>query len=496
VFVAKSIATRRFNSPAEPAAMNFARVSSLIVLLLCLAVTALVAGCEKPSAPPPPVAVEVVVAKPITKRIVEWDEYTGRLEPIEFVEVRARVGGYLKEIHFIEGQIIQKGDLLCVIDEKPYKSAVRRAEAALQEAKAAQGQAESELVQSVAAKEDVKAQYVLEDQRYHRAEQLVGTNAISPEEFDIRKSTLAQAKAKVESAEANIETARAAVEVAIAAVAAAEAELNTANINLGYTQVKSPISGRVSSRVVTVGNLISGGTAESTLLTTIVSLNPIHVVFDADEAAFLKYQRLSTLGKRASSRDVKNPVYLSLADEFPKFPHTGHMDFVDNRLDPNTGTMRGRAILRNDDYLLTPGLFARVRLPGSGAYEAILVSDASVISDQSDKFVYVVDGEGNIKRQTVKIGSTINGLRIVHEGLKGDEQLIIRGMQRVRPGLKAKVTEEELQIKNDEGLPDNYEPVPEAEWISREASFLPPLRSDRPVRTAGGESLRQRTASP
>lgn len=476
--------------------MNAHRALGLFVPILCVATLTSLVGCAKPAAAPPPPVVEVVVAKPIKKQIVEWDEYTARLEPIEYVEVRARVGGYLKEIHFIEGQIVQKGDLLCVIDEKPYQSAVRRAEAALQQAKAAQGEAESELTRTIAAKGEVQAQYDLEEQRYRRAEQIVGTNAISPEEFDIRKSTLAQAEAQVESADANIATAKAAVEVAIAAVATAEAELNTANINLGYTQVKSPIGGRVSSRAVTIGNLISGGTADSTLLTTIVSLNPIHVVFDADEAAFLKYQRLATLGKRESSRDVKNPVYLALADEYPKFPHTGHMDFVDNRLDPNTGTMRGRAILRNDDFMLTPGLFARVRLPGSGEYEAILVSDASVVSDQSDKFVYVVDDEGNIKRQAVKIGSTINGLRIVQEGLTGDEQLIIRGVQRVRPGLKAKVTVEELTIKRDEGLPDSYEPVPEAEWISREASFLPPSRSERPVRTVGGELLRIRAAKP
>lgn len=275
----------------SPAPLRFV---SLPIIAGLLFIFSFVVGCSKPSAPPKPTTVDVVVAQPITKRIVEWDEYTGRLEPIEFVEIRARVGGFLQEIHFEEGQIVKKGDLLCVIDEKPFASAVRRAEAAVQEARARKVEAESELLRSEAAKKEVEASYKLEEQRYHRAEQIVGTNAISQEEFDIRKSTLAQAKAQVESAEANIATTLAAIEVAAATVAAAEAELNTAHINLNYTQVKAPISGRASSRVVTKGNLISGGTAESTLLTTIVSLDPIHVSFDADEAAFLKYQRLAS----------------------------------------------------------------------------------------------------------------------------------------------------------------------------------------------------------
>lgn len=461
----------------------------LFALGAVLAVIA-TAGCRPAPPPPPSTTVDVVVAPPIAMRIVEWDEYTGRLEPIDSVDIRARVGGYLREIHFIEGDIVNKGDLLFVIDERPFASAVRRAEAAVLAAKASLGESESQLVQSEAAQKEVEASLRLEEQRFARAERIVGTNAISQEEFDIRKSTLEQARAQVDSAAANVATSRAAIEVAAASVAAAEAELNTANINLNYTKVISPISGRVSSRLVTEGNLISGGTAESTLLTTIVSLDPIHVVFDADEAAFLKYQRLATQGKRASSRDVKNPVFLSLADEYPKFPHKGHMDFVDNRLDPNTGTMRGRAILRNPDFILTPGLFARVRIPGSGEHEAILVSDASVVSDQSDKFVFVVEGDGTIRRQPIKTGGAIHGLRIVEEGLKGGEQVIIRGIQRVRPGLKAKVTTEELEIKNDEGLPDTYQPVPESEWIPRSVSYLPPSPTNRAVRMVGTQGER------
>jgi RND family efflux transporter MFP subunit len=441
---------------------SFAKITGSFVIL------SLAVGCSGGDAPPAtPPTVDVVVATPITKRIVEWDEYTGRLEAIEFVEIRARVGGFLQEVHFTEGQIIKKGDLLCIIDPRPFAAAVRRAEAALREARANESRAKTEVGRTAAEKEEAEARLVLEEQRYRRAEQLIADQTIPQEEFDIRQSSLTQARALIESSDANIATAEAAVTVATAAIGVAEAALESAQINLDYTEVRAPVSGRVSRRVVDQGNLISGGTADSTLLTTIVSLDPIHVSFDADEAAFLKYQRLAEEGKRISSRDAKNPIYLALADERPAFPHHGHMDFVDNRMDPNTGTMRGRAILRNPDLVLTPGLFARVRLPGSGSYDAILISDVAIVSDQSDQYVYVVEKDGAIRRQVIRIGPTVHGLRVVHEGLKGTERIIIRGLQRVRPGVKAKATVEELALNNDDGLPDNYEPVPESEWISR-----------------------------
>jgi RND family efflux transporter MFP subunit len=449
--------------------------AAIVALLGSIALLTLAAGCRKPAAAAAgPPTIDVVVAQPITKRIVEWDEYTGRLEPIEFVEVRARVGGYLKEIHFVEGDIVRKGDLLVVIDPKPYASAVRKAEAAVREAQARHGQAQSDLARTAAMKKEADARLSLEQQRYDRAQKLVTGNTITREEFDIRESSLAQAQAQVESAAADVVTTQASIEVAAAAVVTAEAELNTANIQLNYTNVKAPISGRVSERAVTEGNLISGGTAESTLLTTIVSLDPIHVTFDADEAAFLKYQRLAAEGSTASYREAKNPVFLALADEQPAFPHNGHMDFVDNRMDPGTGTMRGRAILRNPDFLLTPGLFARVRLPGSSEYDAVLIPDFAVQSDQSEKFVLVVEKDGAIRRQQVEVGGLNHGLRIVHKGLEGTEQVIVRGMQRVRPGLKAKTTSEQVALKEDDGLPDHFAPVPESEWISRDITYLPP----------------------
>lgn len=431
----------------------------------------LIAGCSNP--PPamtPPTTIDVKVAVPITHRIVEWDEYTARLEPIEFVEVRARVGGFLQSIHFKEGQIVKKGDLLCVIDPRPYTAELHRSEAELAEAQARETEAKSMLAQAEADKKEAVAQEILEQKRMKRAEQLLAEKAISKEDYDTRESALVQSSAAVESSGSRIESAKSAIVAATAAIGTAEAAIESAKLNLTYTEVRSPVTGRVSKRIVTEGNLVSGGTAESTLLTTIVSLDPIHCYFDADESAFLKYQRLAQSGKRGSSRDVKNPVFVALADEKPNFPHKGHMDFVDNRMDPNTGTMRGRAILRNTDLTLTPGLFARLRLPGSASYEAILIPDLSIGSDQSVKFVYVVEEDGTIRRQEVKIGPTVHGLRVIREGLKGTEKIITQGTQRVRPGMKAKSTLEKIELREDDGLPDDYQPVPESEWIKRDST--------------------------
>ena len=442
-------------------------------------------GCGSAAAPPvPPTTVDVKVAVPVVKRIVEWDEYTARLEPIEFVEVRARVGGYLQSIHFTEGQIVKKGDLLCVIDPRPYAAEVHRSEAALKEAQAREVEAKSMLAQAEAEKKEAVARQVLEQRKMKRAEQLVAEKAISKEEYDTRESELVQANAAVESSGSKIASAEAAIVAATAAIGTSDAAIETAKLNLNYTEIRAPVTGRVSRRDVTEGNLVSGGTAESTLLTTIVSLDPIHVYFDADETSFLKYQRLAETGKRGSSRDFKNPVYVALADERPKFPHKGHMDFVDNRMDPNTGTMRGRAILRNPTLSLTPGLFTRLRLPGSASYEAVLIPDLAIGSDQSEKFVYVVEQDGTIKRQEIKIGPTVHGLRVVREGLKGTEQIIVQGTQRVRPGLKAKTTLDKIELREDDGLPDDYQPVPESEWIKHDSTtnlMLKRINAERAV---------------
>jgi RND family efflux transporter MFP subunit len=428
-------------------------------------------ACQRAAPPPPPAdTIEVIAANPIVKQIVEWDEYTGRLEAIDFVSIRARVGGYLQSIHFTEGDVVQQGDLLFIIDPRPYEATVKQAEAAVRQAKAQEVESKSAVVRMHAQRREAQSQLVLEQQSYRRAEQLVSTNAISREDFDIRTAALEKAQASIESADADIATAEAAVVAAAAAVGTAEAMLESAKLDLNYTQIRAPVGGRISRREVTEGNLISGGAADSTLLTTIVSLDPIHCVFDADEAAFLKYARLAAAGSRASSRDVKNPVYLALADESPEYPHFGHMDFVDNRLDPGTGTMRGRAILRNADFLLTPGLFARIRLPGSGTYDAVLIPDSAISTDQADKYVYVVADDGTLQRQNIKVGPIVHGLRVVREGLTGKEKIVTRGLQRIRPDVKATAKIEPIKLEAGDGLPDGYVPVPENEWIPRSSA--------------------------
>lgn len=420
-----------------------------------------------PQRDPPPTA-KVSIASPLVMPIVEWDEYTGRLDAIDSVEIRARVSGYLRSTHFDEGQQIEKGALLAIIDQRPFLAELSAAKARLLESRARLREAGSLLKQAEAEKSDSTAQATLANRRLQRAKQLAKRNASTEEEVDIRQSEQLQAIAQLEAADARIESARAGTATATAAIETAKASVEAAELNLQYTQILAPISGRISRRLVTEGNLISGGSNQSTLLTTIVSSQPIHVYFDANEQEFLKYVRLARAGKRESSRDAKNPVFVALVDE-KGFPHTGHMDFVDNRVDPNTGTMRGRAILANEDGLLTPGLFVKVRLPGSGRYDAVLIPDSAIGSDQSEKFVYIVGEDGSVNRQAVELGPISHGLRIIRSGLTGSEKIVTGGLQRIFPGVKVEASEETIEAQESE-LPDDYEPVPKDEWIRRESS--------------------------
>jgi RND family efflux transporter MFP subunit len=410
-------------------------------------------------------APEVIVAKPLVKAIVEWDEYVGRLEPISTVEIRPRVGGYIESSPFVEGQVIEKGQLLFLIDPRPYESALRRAEATLKSADAELLSANASVNATKARQREVDARVQLAEDRYARGQQLRRTNAISDEEFETRESERQQALAEKNSADAQLESALAMVASANAAVDTAKAQLRTANIDLGYTKIKSPIAGRVGRRLVTPGNLVSGGTAVSTLLTTVVSLDPIHCYFEADEGAFLKYTRLANSGQRPSSRESKNPAYLALADE-QGFPHRGHMDFVDNRLSSNTATIGGRAIFKNEKNDLAPGLFARVRIPGSATQEAILVPDEAISTDQSSRIVLVIGSDGSVQPRPVELGPIIDGLRVIRQGLKADDQLIIAGLQRAFPGTKPQLKESTIEPRFDDGLPDTYQPLPPEEWIS------------------------------
>src|ERR1041385_1162785 len=350
----------------------------------------LFAGCGKPAqqAPPPPV---VSVVQPIAREVIEWDEYIGRLESPETVEVRARVSGYLDKVHFKEGKEIQKGELLFTIDRRPYQAEYDRAEA---EHERAESQADL-------AKSDAE-----------RAKNLIATRAISQEDFDTKTKTYASA---------------------LAAVKAAHAALDSAKLKLEFTEVRSPIDGRTSRAAVTAGNLVSGG-AGATLLTTVVSQDPLYCYVDVDERSILKYLQLRREGKRESALNKPIPIEMAMADEVG-FPHKGFSDFVDNKIDPTTGTLHSRGVFPNPERALGPGFFARVRIPGSGKYPALLIPDRALGSDQSQKFIYVVNGEKKVEFRPVKIGPMIDGLRVVKEGLKAGEQIIIEGILRVRPGV-------------------------------------------------------------
>jgi RND family efflux transporter MFP subunit len=431
--------------------------------------------------------------------IVEWDEYVGRLAPLETVEVRARVSGYLATTNFDEGQIVNAGDLLAVIDQRPFQAEVHRTEANLSAAKAMLGQSQSAAAQAEAEKKNAVIREALAQKRLRRSDQLRQQNATTIEDFDVRSSEFEQAQADVVVADAGIDAAKAAIVAAQAAVGVAQANLDLAKLNLQYTEVRSPITGRISRRYVTEGNLVSGGTNDSTLLTTIVSVDPIHCYFDADEAAFLKYVRLAREGARPSSRDVRNPVYVALANEEGGFPHLGHMDFVENRLDEETNTIRGRAILPNKNLDLTPGLFARVRIPGSPAYEAVLIPDRAIGTDQAEKFVYVVDDQNKVARTGVTLGSISHGLRVIRSGLTGSEKVVLSGLQRIRPGAEVDV-EMDTIVPGKESLPDEYHPVPEDQWLipkrKMAANVWVPESAAPPSRKAASDPIEEPRPEP
>jgi membrane fusion protein, multidrug efflux system len=353
-------------------------------------------GCKPQQvAPPPP---EVSILQPVVKEVTEWDDFTGRLEPVKSVEVRARVSGWLDSIHFKDGQVVKAGDLLFVIDPRPYEAEAERARAELKRA---------------------EAQRNLAQQNLQRAEKLMQGSTIAAEQYDARRNEY---------------------EIAAANVLEAQAAAKAAELNLQFTQVKAPIDGRISRRFADEGNFITGGSAESTLLTTIVPFNPLYATFDADERLVLKYTRLDLSGQRKSSRDAPNPVRIALADE-REFSHEGKMDFVDNRLDPQTGTLRARAVIDNSNGLLTPGLFVRVQLKGRGPYSALLIPDEAIGTDQSKRFVMVVDKEGLAQRRFITTGRLYDGLRTVEEGLTPEDRVIVSGLMRVRPGMPVKVKE-------------------------------------------------------
>ncbi|AIL61413.1 multidrug efflux RND transporter periplasmic adaptor subunit MexE [Pseudomonas alkylphenolica] len=352
--------------------------------LALLAVLVMSACGRTPEAVQAPAAAKVSVAKVLEQPINEWDEFTGRLEAPETVEVRPRVSGQIDQVAFTEGAQVKQGDLLFQIDPRPFQAEVRRLEAQLQQARATAIRSENEA---------------------RRGERLRSSNAISAELAESRSSAAAEARA---------------------GVAAIQAQLDLARLNLSFTRVTAPISGRVSRAQFTAGNIVS---ADVTPLTSVVSTDKVYAYFDADERVYLKYTQLARNGQRGQS----TPVYLGLSNETGN-PHLGQMNFVDNQVNPKTGTIRGRAVFDNSDGQFTPGLYARLKLVGSATYSAVLINDEAVGTDLGKKFVLVMDKDNKAAYRAVELGPKLEGLRIVRSGLSKEDRIVVKGLQRVRPG--------------------------------------------------------------
>jgi multidrug efflux system membrane fusion protein len=380
---------------------RLSRGARIALLVAPIAFTSVLAACTKTAAqqgpPPPP---QVSVANVIERDVTEWDEFTGRLQAVDSVEVRPRVSGYVSAVHFTEGAMVRKGDVLFQIDPRPFQAEVDRLQAELARARATVQRANSEA---------------------ERAERLRRENAIANEERDRRESFAQESAAQV---------------------AAVEAALRASELNLEFTRVTSPINGRVSRAIVTEGNLVSSGPGEATLLTTVVSLDLVYAYFDADEQIYLKYAGGTAEAKASALRSgnrsrgsIERHIRMALSNE-EGFPREGQLDFLDNQLDSGTGTIRGRAVFRNTDGLLTPGLFVRLRLAGAGSYHGLLIQDRAVGTDLSKKFVYVVSPKNEIEYRPVTLGPIVDGLRVVRSGLKAGEPVVVNGLQRIRPGIQ------------------------------------------------------------
>ena len=381
-------------------------------LAVPLALAALVAACgqnQQQAGPPPPA---VTVAKPAQRLVTDHDEYVGRFVAVDSVEVRARVSGSLEAVHFKDGQIIKKGDLLFTIDKRPFQNALDQARATLAQAKSNATFAEADL---------------------QRGQQLVRDKTITDQTFEQRSQAARNAQA---------------------AVAGAEAAVRQAELNLEFTELRAPINGRIGDRRVSPGNLVSGGDgSNTTLLAMIVSTDPIHFEFTFDEASFLRYERMAAGGHDhdIASRGAGVPLDLKLIDE-SDFTHKGRMDFVDNVIDRATGTIRGRALIDNPNAIFTPGMFARVRVPASPPYNALLVPDAAIGSEQARKYVLAVTGENVAAPKYVTLGPLVGDMRVIKSGIAADDVIIVNGIARVRPGQK--VTPQQAQPAAPQPSPD------------------------------------------
>jgi multidrug efflux system membrane fusion protein len=360
------------------------------------------AGCwKRPSQPmlPPPA---VTVARPVQREVIEWDEYTGHLDAVESVEVRARVSGLIISAPFHEGTVVNANDLLLEIDVRPFQA---------------------ELDSRLADVARAQAQLDLSQIEFKRIEGMP-QDARTETEYDTAAASVRQAQAVVASAKAAVDAAR---------------------LNVEWCHVVAPITGRISRKDITPGNLITGGGGQATLLTTITSIDPIYCYVDADERSVLKYQRLAQEGKRISARDARIPCFLALSDE-SGFPHEGEVDFVDNRVDPTTGTIRARAVFANTDTRLIPGYFARVRVPGSGRYQTLLVPDAAVTTDLGQKQLLVVKADDTVEARSVELGALFGELRAIQSGISLDDRIVINGLLQARPGIKVAPRESAISM--------------------------------------------------
>jgi multidrug efflux system membrane fusion protein len=368
---------------------SFYRLSPLLIVL-----AGLLAGCGEKQAPQAAVAAPpVTVAQPVKRTVTDWDEFTGRFDAVQQVQVRPRVGGFITAVEFRDGAFVGTGDLLYLIDARPFEAVATQAEGQLSDARAKVELAKRELDRALTLQQSQNVADNIVDQR------------------------------------------RQALQAARAAETQAEGVLKAAQLNVEFTHVTAPIGGRVSRHLVDVGNLVQGSEGNSTLLTSIVTLDPIYIYFDIDEATYLKYNKLWFEGKRPSSRDTPNPVEVTLTGE-TKPSRNGTINFLDNQLDVSTGTLRGRAVIPNQDLSILPGQFGRVRLIASAPYEALLVPDAAIATDQGRKIVFVVKDDNTVEAKPVTLGPLDDGLRVVREGLKPEDRVIVDGLQRARVGAK------------------------------------------------------------
>ena len=379
--------------------------SNTLLFLITATLTILVSckNAETPPSTPTQNLLQVKIAQPLLQTITEWEQFTGHIEAINHVNVRARISGYLEKVHFKAGDLVNKGDLLFSIDTKPFIAQLHYAEAELERNQSAQ---------------------ILAKNNLQRTERLLQIKGASEEEKDIRSNALNQAIAAVKSAKANLYTAR---------------------LNLEYTEIRAPINGRIGRELITTGNLISNTGSEPTLLTYIVSTDPVYVYVDADEHSVLKYRRLAN---QAHFKLGQAPVQLAIADE-PNFSHTGYLDFIAPKEDEATGTVSLRGVFANPDGLLTPGFFARLRIPSSQPYSALLLTDRAIGTDQAQRFIWIVNQDNQVVYRKIELGTSVGQLHTIKSGLKPEEWVVIEGTQKLKPGMK--INPERITLAEQQG---------------------------------------------